>query len=73
MMEKTVVEARARKISRSSWLQWVVGQALRVLVAGPGSLTGRYPEGNTGRAAEPATRPMPVPDHLRELLELRRG
>lgn len=51
----------------------VVGQALRALVAGPGSLTGRYPEGNTGRAAEPATRPMPVPDHLRELLELRRG
>ena len=28
---KTVVEARARKISRSSWLRWVVrGQAMRV-------------------------------------------
>ena len=28
---KTVVEARARKISRSSWLRWVVGgRAMRV-------------------------------------------
>lgn len=44
-------------------------QLLRLVVAGPGSLTGRYPEGNTGRAAEPATQPMPVPDELRALLE----
>lgn len=51
----------------------VRGQLLRTLVAGPGSLTGRYPEGNTGRASVPATQPMPVPDELRELLELRRG
>lgn len=49
------------------------GQLLRTLVAGPGSLTGRYPEGNTGRASVPATRPMPVSDDLRSLLELRHG
>lgn len=47
----------------------VAGQLLRIVVAGPGSLTGRYPEGNTGRASVPATRPMPVPDDLRALLE----
>lgn len=27
----------------------IVGQLVRVLVAGPGSLAGRYPRGNTGR------------------------
>ncbi len=47
----------------------VTGQLLRIVVAGPGSLTGRYPEGNTGRASVPATQPMPVPDELRALLE----
>lgn len=47
------------------------GQLLRILVAGPGSLTGRYPEGNTGRASVPATQPMPVSDELRDLLDLR--
>lgn len=51
----------------------IVGQILRTLVAGPGSLTGRYPEGNTGRASVPATQPMRVPDELRHLLELRHG
>ena len=49
------------------------GQILRLVVAGPGSLTGRYPEGNTGRADVPATRPMPVPDDLRVLLDVDRG
>lgn len=51
----------------------VVGQLLRLVVAGPGSLTGRYPEGNTGRASVPATQPMPVPDDLRALLEATDG
>ncbi|MFN0026708.1 MAG: DUF3703 domain-containing protein [Acidimicrobiales bacterium] len=46
----------------------VLGQLLRIVVAGPGSLTGRYPEGNTGRASVPATAPMPVPEELRALL-----
>ena len=47
----------------------VLGQVLRVVVAAPGSWTGRYPRGNTGGADVSALRPMPVPDDLRELLE----
>src|SRR5688572_12527468 len=46
----------------------IAGQILRTVVAGPGSATGRYPLGNTGRANVPATRPMPLPDDLVELL-----
>jgi hypothetical protein len=46
----------------------VLGQIVRTLVAGPGSAVGRYPLGNTGRANVPATRPMPLPDDLAELL-----
>jgi hypothetical protein len=46
----------------------VLGQLLRVVVAGPGSATGRYPVGNTGRATVPATLPMPLPADLAELL-----
>lgn len=41
-----------------------VGQVIRVVVAAPGSLTGRYPEGNTGRAAAGLTTPMPIPPDL---------
>lgn len=44
------------------------GQLLRLAVAGPGSLTGRYPVGNSGRSNVPATQPMPLPDELAELL-----
>ena len=44
------------------------GQMIRILVAAPGSLTGRYPEGNTGRAAVGLRQPMPVPAELRALL-----
>jgi hypothetical protein len=46
----------------------VIGQLVRVIVAGPGSATGRYPLGNTGRADVPATKPMPLPDDLAEIL-----
>jgi hypothetical protein len=46
----------------------VRGQLLRLLVAGPGSVTGRYPAGNTGRASAPATQPMSIPAELVELL-----
>lgn len=49
----------------------MTGQLLRTFVAGPGSLTGRYPPGNTGRADVAATRPMPIPDDLQALLDLR--
>jgi hypothetical protein len=39
-----------------------------MIVAGPGSATGRDPLGNTGRAKVPATEPMPLPDDLTALL-----
>src|SRR3954452_8889893 len=42
----------------------VLGQLLRLVVAGPGSLTGRYPVGNTGGADVNALTPMPIPDAL---------
>jgi hypothetical protein len=45
-----------------------LGQLLRIAVAGPGSATGRYPLGNTGRARVSATLPMPVPEDLARLL-----
>jgi hypothetical protein len=48
----------------------VLGQVVRLVVAGPGSWTGRYPVGNTGGADVSALRPMPVPDDLCATLEL---
>jgi hypothetical protein len=50
----------------------IVGQLIRVLVAGPASAVGKYPAGNTGRARVPATRPMPIEDDLAQLLEAAR-
>jgi Protein of unknown function (DUF3703) len=47
----------------------VVGQLFRMLVAGPGSITGRYPVGNTGGAGVRAMAVMPIPDDLRVVLE----
>lgn len=41
-----------------------LGQVLRILVAAPGSVTGRYPEGNTGRTSAGLRTPMPVPADL---------
>ena len=46
----------------------MVGQVGRLLVAGPGSLAGRYPLGNTGGADVSAFAPMPIPDDLQDLL-----
>jgi Protein of unknown function (DUF3703) len=45
-----------------------VGQLARVLLAAPGSISGRYPVGNTGGADVSAFRPMAVPDDLRPYL-----
>ncbi len=45
----------------------VIGQLIRIIVAGPGSLTGRYPVGNTGGAAISAFAVLPVPDDMRSL------
>jgi hypothetical protein len=47
----------------------VLGQLFRLMVAGPGSLTGRYPVGNTGGANVSAFLPMPIPDDLRAVLD----
>jgi hypothetical protein len=47
----------------------IVGQLLRLMVAAPGTWTGRYPVGNTGGAKVSAVLPMPIPDDLRVILE----
>ena len=47
----------------------VRGQLSRIAAAGPGSLSGRYPTGNTGRARVPATQPMPIRSDLAMMLE----
>ena len=44
------------------------GQLIRLVVAGPGSLTGRYPVGNTGGAAISALAVLPIPDDLSDVL-----
>ena len=46
-----------------------LGQIVRTIVAAPGSLTGRYPEGNTGRVAAGLTTPMPIPTDLAAALQ----
>jgi hypothetical protein len=48
----------------------IVGQLFRVIVAAPGSLTGKYPVGNTGGADVSAFAPMPVPEDLQWVLEV---
>ena len=47
----------------------VRGQLSRIALAGPGSFSGRYPTGNTGRARIPATQPMPIRSDLAKMLE----
>ena len=47
----------------------LAGQAIRLLLAVPGTLSGRYPVGNTGGADVSAFQPMPVPDDLAHLLD----
>ncbi len=44
------------------------GQLFRLLVAGPGSITRRYPIGNTGSAAVSPYAPMPIPADLETVL-----
>jgi hypothetical protein len=46
----------------------VIGQIIRLAVAGPGSLTGRYPVGNTGGAGISLRAAQPIPDDLGALL-----
>jgi len=49
--------------------QEVFGQVARLLVAGPGSASGRYPLGNTGGADVSAVEPMPIPADLQAILD----
>ena len=46
----------------------VLGQLSRLLLAAPGSLSGRYPAGNTGRANVSLSEPMPIREELATLL-----
>jgi hypothetical protein len=46
----------------------IAGQLIRLVVAAPGTWTGRYPVGNTGGANVSALKPMPVPDDLQAVL-----
>jgi Protein of unknown function (DUF3703) len=47
----------------------VLGQIVRLMVAAPGSWTGRYPLGNTGGADVSALQPMPIPNDLQAVLD----
>jgi len=47
----------------------VAGQLFRLLVAAPGSWTGRYPVGNTGGSDVSAFRTMAIPDDLKAVLD----
>jgi hypothetical protein len=46
----------------------IIGQVVRLMVAAPGTWTGRYPIGNTGGADVSAVRPMSIPDDLQVVL-----
>ncbi|MCY1076844.1 DUF3703 domain-containing protein [Archangium lansingense] len=46
----------------------LLGQVPRLLLAGPGSLLGRAPLGNTGGASVGIFTPMPIPEDLQALL-----
>lgn len=46
----------------------IIGQLVRLVVAGPGSVAGRYPLGNTGGADVSAVTPMPIPADLLAVL-----
>jgi hypothetical protein len=58
----------ATAVRRRAWHE-VLGQLFRLAVAAPGSVTGRYPVGNTGGANVSAFAPMPVPDDLQQVLD----
>jgi len=48
----------------------VRGQIIRLIVAGPGSIAGRYPSGNSGRTTMPLNATAKIPDDLATLLKL---
>ena len=54
-------------MARGNWHE-VLGQIPRLMLAAPGSITGRAPLGNTGRSDVGIFTPMPIPDDLMRLL-----
>lgn len=72
-------QSSARLHTRVHWVMMVTalrhrdlrelfGQIVRIAVAALGSLIGRYPVGNTGRARVPIALPMPIEDDLAEIV-----
>lgn len=47
----------------------LVGQVVRIVVAGPGSLAGRFPVGNTGRTTMKLTAVAEVPPDVLAILD----
>lgn len=47
----------------------IVGQLLRLLVAAPGSILGRYPQGNTGRSNVSMFLPMEISREIQSKIE----
>jgi Protein of unknown function (DUF3703) len=64
---RTHVAMLTTALRRRDWHE-LVGQLFRTVVAAPGSMTGKYPVGNTGGADVSPFAPMPVPPDLRPLL-----
>jgi len=60
--------AMLRAATRRRDAREAAGQLVRLVLAAPGSLSGRYPTGNTGGADVSAFRPMPIPDDLQAIL-----
>lgn len=46
----------------------IAGQIIRLAVAGPGSLAGKYPSGNTGRTTMRLTETAPLPADIDNVL-----
>jgi hypothetical protein len=66
----TVVHWRMLRLAvRQQNRREALGQVLRLVVAAPGSVSGRYPQGNTGRASVGLLEPMPIPDDLAEIID----
>lgn len=62
------VHARMLRFSILHWnRQEVAGQLVRIVIAGPGSYSGRAPLGDTGASNAPVP-PVPVPEDLRSVL-----
>ncbi|MBY0399445.1 DUF3703 domain-containing protein [Myxococcota bacterium] len=55
-------------LRRRDWRE-LIGQIPRILLAAPGSWTGRAPRGNTGGADVGIFQPMAIPEDLARLLE----